>query len=73
VWGPEAESLEASVAVELSVSSATDETESLVFLFVALVGVEESSLEAGDSFTALEASSATVGGVEADAGVEVDS
>jgi hypothetical protein len=53
------------VAVELSaVSSAADETESLVFLFVALVGVEESSLEAGDSSTALEASSATVGGVE---------
>jgi hypothetical protein len=65
--GPEAESLEASVAVELSaVSSAADETESLVFLFVALVGVEESSLEAGDSSTALEASSATVGGVEVD-------
>jgi len=59
------ESLEASVEVELSTSSA-DETASLVPFFVALVEVDRSSLEAGDSCTALEVSSATVDGVEVD-------
>jgi hypothetical protein len=61
------ESLEASVEVELSTgTSSADETASLVPFFVALVEVGRSSVEAGDSCTALEVLSATVDVVEVD-------